>query len=249
MPPIKKITMPRLYQFPISHYCEKVRWALEYKRLPYTKINLLPGSHVRIVKKIAPKSELPVIVHDDRIEQNSSDIITYLDKTFPDRLLTPETPDIEQQARQWEAYVDENVGPHIRLYCYHYFLDRPDILLPLLTQGQPWYKKLMFRLIFPKVRDVMRKLMNINDETAAVSLQKLERAIDKLHSYLEQNRYHAGDKFSRADLAAASLLAPFCMPEKYGVEWPESVPDEMATVINALRPKLEWVDELYREYR
>jgi glutathione S-transferase len=241
--------MLTLYQFPISHYCEKIRWALEYKGLPYTKIDLLPGSHVSVVKKIAPKSDVPVLVHDDRVVQNSSDIITYLDKAFPDRPLTPETAEFEEQARQWEVYVDENVGPQIRLYCYHYFLDRPDILLPLLNHGQPWYKKLVFRLIFPKVRDVMRKLMKINDRTATISLRKLERAIDKLHSHLQQNRYLAGDQFSRADLAAASLLAPFSMPEKYGLEWPESLPDEMEAEIDALRPKLNWVDELYRQYR
>ena len=113
------------------------------------------------------------------------------------RPLTPEAPDVEELARQWEAYVDENVGPQIRLYCYHYFLDRPDILLPLLNHGQPWHRKLVFRLIFPKVRDVMRKLMKINDRTAAISLEKLERAIDKLHSHFEQKRYLAGDQFSR----------------------------------------------------
>lgn len=241
--------MLTLYQFPISHYCEKIRWALEYKGLPYTKIDLLPGSHVSVVKKIAPKSNVPVLVHDDRVVQNSSDIITYLDETFTARPLTPETPAIEEQARQWETYVDENVGPKMRLYCYHYFLDRPDIVLPLLNQGQPWHKKLAFRLIFPKVSDAMRKIMKIDARTAAISLKKLERAIDKLHSHLETNRYLAGDEFSRADLAAASLMAPFCMPEKYGLEWPESLPDEMETEIDALRPKLNWVDEFYREYR
>jgi len=82
--------MLTLYQFPISHYCEKIRWALEYKGLPYTKIDLLPGSHIKVVKKIAPKTEVPVLVHDNKAIQNSSNIITYLDKTFPDKQLTPE---------------------------------------------------------------------------------------------------------------------------------------------------------------
>ena len=34
-----------LYQFPISHYCEKVRWAMDYKKLEYKAKNLLPGLH------------------------------------------------------------------------------------------------------------------------------------------------------------------------------------------------------------
>lgn len=241
--------MLTLYQFPISHYCEKIRWALDYKGLDYTIVNLLPGSHVKIVKKMAPRSEVPVLVHKGRVVQNSSDIITYLDENFPDRPLTPASPEQQAQACEWETYVDEQVGPHIRLYCYYYFLDRPDILLPLLTQGQPWYKRLVFRLVFPRVRTVIRRFLHINERTAAVSLQKLNQAIDRLHAHLEQHPFLAGDTFSRADLAAAALLAPLCTPEKYGLEWPAAFPDEMAAALDDLRPKLAWVDELYRTWR
>lgn len=241
--------MLTLYQFPISHYCEKIRWALDYKGLEYKIINVLPGAHIKIIKSIAPKSEVPVLVHDDIVIQNSSDILTYLDKTFPEKSLTPSEPELEKQALEWEKYVDEQVGPHVRLYCYYYILDRPDITLPLLTHGQPWYKKLMFRLFYPKVREVMRKYLNINDRTAAISLKKLQRAIDKLHSHLEQNPFLAGNKFSRADLAGASMLAPICKSGKYGLDWPDNFPDEMEKVINTFRHKLRWVDRLYRDYR
>jgi len=241
--------MLTLYQFPISHYCEKARWALDYKGLPYTQVNLLPGSHVKVVKKIAAKSELPVLRHDERVVQNSSDIITYLDETFPDRPLTPASPEAEARAREWENYVDENIGPYIRLYCYHYLLDRPDIVLPLLTHGQAWHRKLVFRLIFPKVREVMRELLRIDDRTAEIALKKLARVIDKLHAQLEQTPFLAGTAFSRADLAAAALLAPFTMPDKYGLQWPASIPAELAASIDSLRPKLGWVDAVYRDYR
>ena len=226
--------MLTLYQFPISHYCEKIRWALDYKRLPYTTVNLLPGRHVRVVKKIAATQEVPVLVHDGEVIQNSSDIITYLDKTFPDRPLTPGSPELEARALEWEHYVDENVGPQMRVYCYHYFLDRPAMVIPMLTCGQPWYNKLVFRLMFPKVHDVMRKFMRINERTAAISLIKLVRALDKLDAQLEQTPFLAGDTFSRADLAAAAFLAPFITPEKYGIDWPESYPEPMAAEVDAL---------------
>jgi glutathione S-transferase len=35
--------MITLYQFQFSHYCEKARWALDYKGLAYAPKNLLPG--------------------------------------------------------------------------------------------------------------------------------------------------------------------------------------------------------------
>jgi glutathione S-transferase len=40
--------MITLYQFQFSHFCEKARWALDYKDLPYTCKNLLPGLHTRV---------------------------------------------------------------------------------------------------------------------------------------------------------------------------------------------------------
>lgn len=38
--------MLTLYQFPISHYCEKIRWALDFKQLKYNTVNLLPALHI-----------------------------------------------------------------------------------------------------------------------------------------------------------------------------------------------------------
>jgi hypothetical protein len=46
--------MIELYQFPFSHYCEKVRWALDYKGIAYRTVNLLPGFHFRYLAKLAP---------------------------------------------------------------------------------------------------------------------------------------------------------------------------------------------------
>lgn len=81
--------MITLYQFQFSHYCEKVRWALDFKGLPYARRNLLPGLHVKIAKKLVPKSCLPIIVDGGTVVQDSSAIITYLDERFPERPLTP----------------------------------------------------------------------------------------------------------------------------------------------------------------
>ena len=46
----------RLYTFTISHFAEKARWALDYKRIHYQEKRLVPGSHVPIVKRMAPST-------------------------------------------------------------------------------------------------------------------------------------------------------------------------------------------------
>lgn len=241
--------MLTLYQFPISHYCEKIRWALDYKGLEYELVNLLPGEHIRVVKKLTGKTSVPVLDHDGTIIQNSSDIISYLDDAFPQNLLTPADATLKQSAIEWEAYADSNIGPHIRLYSYHYLLDYPAIVYPFLTQGQPWHKKVLFRMYFGKVRQGMRKFMKIEDRTATIALKKLQRAIDKIDNELDGKAFLVGDQFTRADLAAASLLAPFCRPPAYGLDWPDRYPEGLEQTVVKFRNKLSWVNNLYATYR
>ena len=51
--------MTTLYQFSFSHFCEKARWAIDYKEETYTIKNLLPGPHLNVTKKLAPKTCVP----------------------------------------------------------------------------------------------------------------------------------------------------------------------------------------------
>ncbi len=97
----------KLYQFTISHYCEKARWALDHKGLEYAVVNLLPGMHVKRVKKITSHSSVPVLAHGGQIIQGSADIISYLDQTFPENSLTPFDAEEKTQAEEWEGLADQ----------------------------------------------------------------------------------------------------------------------------------------------
>ncbi len=51
--------MIEFYQFPFSHFCEKARWALDYKGVAYRTVNYLPVFHFIPVRTIAPQVERP----------------------------------------------------------------------------------------------------------------------------------------------------------------------------------------------
>jgi len=243
-----------LYQFPVSHYCEKIRWALDYKKrvypdLVYTVKNLMPGPHVSTTKKLAKKTNVPILVHNGKVVQNSSDIISYLDDVFPKNALTPSDDTLKEEALAWERYFDKEVGGHVRRCCYHILLDNPAIVIHFFTQNAAWYGPLLYRFIFPKLRDRMRDLMDINAETAAQSKVNIDEAVDKMHEHFNHHTYLVGDQFSRADLSAASLLAPLCVPEKYGVVWPEKLPDELEKTVELFAGRMQWLHRLYQQYR
>lgn len=241
--------MIELYQFPISHYCEKIRWTLDYKGLSYKTRNLLPGLHVLKTRKIANTYYVPILVHDGKVVRESSNIISYLDEQFPDKCLTPEDKALRDEALQWEEYIDSEVGVHIRLCCYHVLLDHPEILIPFFSHNGPWYGKLLIKGMFPKLKLKMKKLLNINDQSAQESKEKLANAIDKLHDHYQQRPFLVGDSFTRADLTAAALMAPLYMPDQYGLNWPDPAPVKLQALVDEFSDRTQWVHHMYRQFR
>lgn len=238
-----------LYQFPISHYCEKVRWALDYKGLEWRAENLLPGLHVRQTRKMARRSAVPVLRDGQDCIQGSAAIISWLDERYPERPLTPVDPDLSRQALEWEDRLDRGVGVHVRLFAYHTLLDHPQLVKPMFLAGGRWWWRPFLHLSYGKLSAVMRKLMNINEETAKASQALIEQELSALAEIYRQRDFLVGDDFSRADLAAAALLAPLFMPQQYGVPWPDPLPDPLASWTQEHGHQLDWGRKLYQTYR
>ena len=103
--------------------------------------------------------------------------------------------------------------------------------------------------MFPKLKVKMIHRMKINDVAAKKARKNLTIAVDKLNSHYQDHEFLVGDQFSRADLTAASLLAPLCMPEKYGLYWPEKIPDKLEELMTEVSGKTQCVHDLYEKYR
>jgi len=243
----------RLYQFAISHYCEKIRWALDYKDLNYETTNLLPGQHIKTVKKLTrgAGASVPVLEHDGEVIQGSSDILDYLDRTFPGKPLMPADGTSKALAAEWEKRLDDEAGPAVRCYSYHHFLQRPKIVVPLLAAGTPFYNRILLSLAFSRVNEVMRKWMKINDRTAEQSRLVMEKLLTELAETYSRKPFLAGDSFSRADLTAAALFAPLFQPEAYPVPWPKParIPKDIQTWLDQWQPQLQVLSKIYEDYR
>lgn len=238
-----------LYQLAISHYCEKIRWALDHKQLDWKPRTLLPGLHIKVARKLTGQTSLPILVHEGRAVHESSRIIDYLDQHFPARPLTPEDPAQKQQTLDWERFADEHIGDDVRRICYHELLARPDDVIPLMTVGGPWYGRFLLRRIFPQLESRMRRYMKIDGPETARSCERLVDAVAKVEAGLAGRDYLVGDRFTRADLAVAALLAPFAMPSGYGVPWPSELPPTLSREAARHAAVLDWVGRTYQRHR
>ncbi|MBX7148980.1 glutathione S-transferase family protein [bacterium] len=243
--------MITLYQFKLSHYCEKVRWALDHKQLPYRVVNLMPGAHIPVIRLKAPHNTVPLICDHGRYIQDSTVILDYLDDKYPKNSLTPKSAADQKKALELEEYFDQEVGIHLRRFFYNTLLQYPNIVVPLLTADLNIAFRTWFKLSFPLTRILMRKGMNINDESSKRSEERLNKALDKLDSLVKKSDFLVGDKLSRADITAASLLAPLVSPKEHVMQFPQDVPDPLGAFMQEQkkRPSYKWVEKLYRNHR
>jgi glutathione S-transferase len=244
---------PVLWQLQISHYNEKVRWALDYKRIPHTRRSMLPGVHRLIVERLAGVMTSPVLTIDGEGIGDSSAILQAIEARWPQPPLIPLDPAERTRALEIEDYFDEQLGPHIRRAVYHELLPYPDLVVPLFTDGATGMSKALLRLTFPLLRVGMRQAMDIYEEPAARSRAKTVAALDQLESELGDNDYLVGDRFTIADLTAASLFYPIALPPEYPYRSPswDDLPEGARAFLGELRERrgAQWVAEMYHRHR
>lgn len=244
---------PVLWQLQISHYNEKVRWALDYKRIPHTRRSLLPGVHRVVARRIAGIDTTPVMQLDGRGVGDSTRILQALEERWPQPPLIPSDPRQRQRALELEDYFDEQLGPHIRRAVYWELLPYPEVVVPLFTDGANAASRALLHAGFPALRVAMRQLMNIHEEPARRSRAKCVEVLDRLERELDGGDYLVGDRFSVADLTAASLFYPLALPPEFPYVAPrwEDLPQGARDFLGDLRerPGARWVAEMYRRHR
>lgn len=243
--------LPVLWQLQISHYNEKVRWALDLKRIPHVRRSLLPGVHAIQARRLTGADTTPVLTLDGRSIGDSTAIIAALESRWPRPALYPDDPEQRARALELEEFFDEELGPHIRRAVYHVLLDHPELVVPLFVNGQPPVARGLIRVAFPALKVAMRRALTINPEAAADSEAKAIAAMDRLEAELGPSGYLVGDSFSVADLTAAALFYPVVRPATFPYPAITEVPEQARDLLDSLaaRPGGRWVATMYERHR
>ena len=244
--------LPVLWQLEVSHYNEKVRWALDYKRVPHVRRSLLPGLHALKARRLTGDvATTPVLTLDGRSIGDSTRIIAAIEERWPEPSLYPEAQAPRRRALELEEFFDEKLGPHIRRAVYHELLAHPEMVIPLFTRGRRLPARMLVRGAFPLLRAGMRRSMDIRAAAAERSREKTVAAMDRLENEIGPHGYLVGDAFTVADLTAAALFYPVIRPREFPYPSVVEPPESGREFLDALteRPGGDWIAQMYRRHR
>lgn len=241
-----------LWQLDLSHFNEKVRWALDFKGVEHERRTLAPGTH-RLVTAALTRGRtmrLPVARIDGRLVPDSTAIILALESYRPDPPLLPADPAQRRRALELEDHFDEVLGPATRTFGWAGFVEDPDAAVPILFGSLSPGRQRLARRAFPLIAAAARRDFRATPAGGRAARQALMTTMDRVERELQPSGYLVGDAFSVADLTAAALFTPVLAPA--GRE--HLPPDTMAAVLELreeldARPGGRWVHEMFERHR
>lgn len=189
-----------------SSASRRVRLCLEEKGLEYE------GHHVDLEKmehhspeylRINPLGVIPTLIHDGKPLHESGTICEYLDESFPDPPLRPETPYERALMRNWIRHIDGLIGNLIIFNWRHH----------LQKTAERWSdEELAERLknIPSKERQeawlrVARKPYT-EEEREAARAKLVSQLLDRMEEALKPSGWLVGKAYSITDIAAVPFV-------------------------------------------
>jgi glutathione S-transferase len=242
---------PLLWHIPLSHFSEKVRWTLDYKRIAHRR-RVLGADYLIRAWRATGRGTLPILFLEGRAIGDSTRIIAALEERHPEPPLYPGDATARRRALALEDYFDEQLGPALRAAMVTpLFRHDPELALGVLTTGMPDKAYQMLRplvRIFPAFYRFRHK---ISDAKLDADRATVNAALDRIEQERQGRAYLVGDAFTVADLTAASMLSPLLQPPEIQyplrIELPPYLQDYRATLLQ--HPATQWASGIYRLHR
>ena len=243
--------LPVLWHFPISHFTEKARWALDYKGIPHRRFAPLFDYAPRAWWKTRQLA-LPILLHRGEAICDSTRIIAALEQWKPVPALYPSDPKERDRALALEDWLDEGLGPAIRTVLVDWlFRHHPAAAEDIFALGHGRAAHTALRAMLPVFRTVYSRRHAIRAETVSAGGPEVRAALDRIEAEIQPSGYLAGDAFSVADLTAAALFSGLLWPAEYPYPYPSSMRRALGEYRDSLsgHPAFRWLTGIYSKHR
>ena len=180
----------------VSHYVDLLRF--EQHKPEFVKIN--------------PNGQVPVLVHEGAVINESTVINEYLEDVFPQVRLRPENPVERAQMRIWSKFVDEYFCPALSMIGWHTMVRK---VAQKLKKDE--LDEILSHIPLKEQRDKWATIAgsSFTEEQLADSRRKLGVSIERMEKLLQKSHWLAGPTYSLAEVNSYSIVAgvPRFFPE------------------------------------
>lgn len=242
---------PHLLHFRISHYNEKVRWALDCKGIAHTREALVPGFHIPRVRRLTGQNKVPVLVIDEKPIVESHRILEAIERRWPEPPLFPSDRAEAARVTALAASFDDDVAPDLRRLFWASYLDHPADAARMATDGRSSATRMLWRALMPVMRPVLRNNMRIYDDEVERTRRRLTGHFDRLAAAIGSSGYLVGDRFGAADLTAASIMSAIIRPPQFSYPLPEPLPPGLVELRASVaeHAAFRWVLDIFARHR
>lgn len=170
--------MNRLYHFPLSPFCRKVRLTLAEKKQEVELVEERYWEPSPDFLRRNPAGKVPVLRMDSRVLSESQAICEYLDDIIPEPRLMPREPESRYEVRRLCAWFDDK-----------------------------FHHEVTAKLLNERVNKKIMGLGTPDSRAIKEGATKIKYHLDYMSWLLDQRRWLAGDAMTLADFAAAAHLS------------------------------------------
>jgi glutathione S-transferase len=244
--------MLELYQFELSHYCEKVRLILDYKGLEYRTVEVTPGVGQLDLFRLSGQRQVPVLKDGATVIADSTAIALYLEEHYPDQPILPSDPQQRALCLLMEEWADESIGNNGRKVMLSAFGQHPDLRTAILPATTPNILKTIVGAVPHELFDVLGLGIGLSPDVVKAARKAMQQNLDSLSTLLANRAYLITEVPTLADFAVAGLSMYVKFPAGNYVNIPDALKDKGVPGLadnSAYEVFWQWRDRLYQDYR
>lgn len=193
-----------LYQFPLSHFCEKARWLLDYKELDYIAENVLPGVQQIFTQIKTGHKHLPILKNNTDLVSDATQIAQYLDQLYPEYNLIRAHKKLKDEIFEIDQLANE-LGIELEKWL---FTSLNDVETLDIMLGERGYLRRFEKFTKPVLKTLIKK--SPSEQALKNAEHHIYQIVEELNQKIiaQQGRYFVAERLGLADIAVCSMLAP-----------------------------------------
>lgn len=199
--------MIQLYQYEVCPYCCKVKAVLDYKKVPYEKIEVNPMNHEELtsVPGAIEHDKVPVLVDDGKPVFESNDIVRYLDEKYPQKPVFSKAKKNAQD--EWIKFADDELVQILPANIYRNLKESLSSFQYITKVGKfSAWKKTMIALGGAVAMTIVAK-KGMKKKGITDPRQSLKETLQKIQNEIAKKKFIGGDSPDVSDLMCYGILS------------------------------------------